>query len=221
MDTTDSHSLGRAELLWKSVARQPEFRDGLLKLNADLSIRTFKNQPQKYLESERFEFVTEVKALLKPLTALNAEKLEYLIFRIFETYQNERIYERGEHSKFSIDIVFQLIEFFYSNGPKADIAKILQKETSLEKKDVDSILAHIKVFNKLGSFISKSPNLRKTIENADEILKEVAALHLEITWLALESMFYLLVAQQALSQKYSCESLLKGWRVEYGFDDTQ
>lgn len=221
METPDSHSFGRAELLWKSIARQPEYRDGLLKLNGDLSIRTFKNQPQKYLESDRFEFVLELKGLLKPLSALNAEKLEYLIFRIFETYQNELLYEKGEHSKFSIDIVFQLIEFFYSNGPKADIAKILQKETSLEKKDVDSILSHIKVFNKLGTFIAKSPNLKKTIESSDSILTEVAALHMEITWLALESMFFLLVAQQALSQKYSCESLLKGWRVEYGFDEIQ
>jgi hypothetical protein len=210
-----------ALLLWKSLSRQPEFQAGALRLNQEISIRTFKNQSSRYLDSERFDFIIAMKELLKPIASLDPEKVEYLIFRTYECYRKELAYSNGTDSRFSIDIVFQFIEFLCSEGQKDDILKIIQSETSLDKKETESIIQHIKVFNKLGAYFSKSSSLKKTIENGEQILSAVASAQPEITWLALESMFYLLIAQYALSTKYSCESLLRGWMNEYGFDENQ
>ncbi|TGL56673.1 hypothetical protein EHQ58_15865 [Leptospira ognonensis] len=210
-----------AVLLWKSLVRQPEFQAGALRLNQDITLRTFKNQNYRYLDSERFEFIVAMKELLKPVASLENEKIEYLIFRIYECYHKELAYSAGIDSRFSIDIVFQFIEFLCADGKKEDIEKVLQKETSLDKKEVESIISHIKAFNKLGAYFSKSSSLKKTIENGEQILSAIASAYPDITWLALESMFYLLVAQYALATKYSCESLLRGWMNEYGFDENQ
>ena len=198
----------QAELLWKSIARQPEFQAGAFRLNADITIRTFKNQSNKFLTSERFDFIIAMKELLKPIADLENEKIEYLIFRTYECYKKELAYNDGTDSRFSIDIVFQFIEFLCSDSPKEDIAQLLQRETSLDKKEVESIIQHIKAFNKLGTYFNKASNLKKTIENGEQILAATASAFPEITWLALESMFYLLIAQYALATKYSCESLL-------------
>jgi|GEM_PF-2566613 hypothetical protein len=208
-------------LLWKSLVRQPEFQAGALRLNQDITIRTFKNQKGRYLESERFDFIIAMKELLKPIATLDNEKVEYLIFRIYECYQKEMAYAAGLDSRFSIDIVFQFIEFLCADGKNDDIEKILQKETSLNKKEVESIIAHIKAFNKLGAYFNRSNSLKKTIENGEQILSAIASSFPDITWLALESMFYLLIAQYALATKYSCESLLRGWMNDYGFDENQ
>jgi hypothetical protein len=210
-----------AVLLWKSLVRQPEFQAGSLRMNQDITIRTFKNQKSRYLVSERFEFIIAMKELLKPIAALENEKVEYLIFRIYECYQKELAYSSGTDSRFSIDIVFQFIEFLCADGKKEDIEYMLQKETSLTKKEVESIIQHIKAFNKLGAYFSKSNSLKKTIENGEQILSAIASAFPDITWLALEAMFYLLIAQYALATKYSCESLLRGWMTEYGFDENQ
>ncbi|TGN20583.1 LIC_13029 family protein [Leptospira idonii] len=210
-----------AVLLWKSLYRQPEFQAGSLRLNQDITIRTFKNQSKRYLTSERYEFITAMKELLKPIATLDHEKVEYLIFRIFECYNKEMEYWRDTHSRFSMDILFQFIEFLCADSPKEDLSVLLQKETSLNQKEVESILIHIKAFNKLGIYFSKSPSLKKTIENGEPILATLASAYPTITWLALESMFYILVAQYALASRYSCESLLRGWMTEYGFDENQ
>ena len=100
----------QAELLWKSIARQPEFQAGAFRLNADITIRTFKNQSNKFLTSERFDFIIAMKELLKPIADLENEKIEYLIFRTYECYMKELAYNDGTDSRFSIDIVFQFIE---------------------------------------------------------------------------------------------------------------
>ncbi|BDA78164.1 hypothetical protein LPTSP3_g10940 [Leptospira kobayashii] len=210
-----------ATLLWKAISRQNEFQAGNLRLNPEITIRTFKNQAKRYLQSERYEFTVAMKELLKPIATLDNEKVEYLIFRIYESFYRELHYWEDPRSRFSIDIVFQFIEFLCTEGPKEDLATVLQRETSLNKKEVESIITHIKVFNKLGAYFTKSPSLKKTIENGEPILTTIAAAHTEVTWLALESMFYLLVAQHALASKYSCESLLRGWMTEYGFDENQ
>ncbi|GBF48585.1 hypothetical protein LPTSP4_00840 [Leptospira ryugenii] len=210
-----------ALLLWRSLARQPEYRMGALHLNPEITIRTFKNQKARYLEAGRFEFILAMKELLKPVSQLENEKMEYLIFRSFDAYQKEVAYSQGSDTQFSIDIVFQFIEFLCQEKTKEDITSLLQKETSLEKKEVDSIIQHIKAFNKLGAYFTKVNHLKKTIENGEQIIAAIATAFPEITWLALESMFYLLVAQHALASKYSCESLLKGWMNEYGFDENQ
>ncbi len=210
-----------AVLLWKSLVRQTEFQAGALRLNQDITIRTFKNQSLRYLTSERFEFTVAMKELLKPIATLENEKVEYLIFRIYECYQKELSYISNTNSRFSIDIVFQFIEFLCTDGKKEDIEKVLQTETSLTKKEVESITLHIKAFNKLGAYFNKSSSLKKTIENGEQILSAIASAYPDITWLALEAMFYLLIAQYALATKYSCESLLRGWMNEYGFDENQ
>ncbi|MDF3821670.1 hypothetical protein P3G55_17330 [Leptospira sp. 96542] len=218
---TSTNAKNREILLWRSIARQPEYMAGAFRLNQDITLRTFKNQEAKFLHSERFDFILAMKALLKPVTDLDSERMEYLIFRIFEAYTRELKYTSDPETRFSMDVLFQFIEFLCVDHPKEDVGSFLQKETSLTKEEVDTILVCIKVFNKLGSYFRKSPNLKKTIENGEPILQSLAAHHPTIPWLALESMFYLLVAQNALASKYSCDSLLKGWMKEYGFDENQ
>ncbi len=216
MKATDS-----AVLLWKSVARQPEFQEGFLRLNQETTIRTFKNQKARFLQSERFEFTIAMKELFRPNSTVENEQLEYLIFRVYENYKNELYYISKKDARFSIDIVFQFIEFLYSDGKREEMEALLMKETSLEKKEVDSIIQNIKAFNSLGTYFQKSSTLKKTIEKGEQILLVMAKNFPSVPWLALESMFYLLVAQYALASKYSCESLLRGWMKEYGFDENQ
>lgn len=213
--------IDKALLLWRSIARQPESRIGAFRLNQEISLRLFRNHPEKYLESERFDFLMSMKAVLKPVTDLENEKLEYLAFRIFEAYERERRYVDVPDGRFSMDILFQFVEFLSIDSPKENMNLFLQKETSLSKDEVETLLSCIKVFNKLSGYFRKSPNLKKTIENGEEILLTLAANFTNIPWLALESMFYLLVAENALASKYSCDSLLKGWMKEYGFDENQ
>ncbi|MCZ8344461.1 MAG: hypothetical protein O9301_15610 [Leptospira sp.] len=213
--------IDKALLLWRSIARQPEAITGVFRLNQEISLRLFRGNPDRYLESERFDFLMAMKAVLKPVCDLDNEKLEYLAFRIFEAFEREKKYVTVPDGRFSIDVLFQFVEFLSVEGSKENLHQFLQRETSLSKDEVETLLSCIKVFNKLSIYFRKSPNLKKTIENGEEILLTLAANFVTIPWLALESMFYLLVAENALATKYSCDSLLKGWMKEYGFDENQ
>ncbi len=187
-------------MLWRSIARQPEAITGVFRLNQEISLRLFRGNPERYLESERFDFLMAMKAVLKPVCDLDNEKLEYLAFRIFEAFEREKRYVSVPDGRFSIDVLFQFVEFLSVEGTKENLNQFLQRETSLSKDEVETLLSCIKVFNKLSVYFRKSPNLKKTIENGEDILLTLAANFSTIPWLALESMFYLLVAENAWQQ---------------------
>lgn len=205
--------------LWRSIVRQPEYLSGALRINPEITLRTFRNQRAEFLESERFVFLTSMKALLKPNVSLAPEVLEYLSFRIFETYQRERKYTEGEGARFSMDVVFQFLEFLCRDSRSGETERFLAKETSFSEEETEILLGCTKVFQTLSAQFRKNPDPKKWIQNGEEILLRMASLHTKIPWSALESMFYLLVAQNTLAKKYSCDSLLKGWMAEYGFDE--
>lgn len=215
----------RAHLLWRTLQRFKEVREGIYRLNKETSIRTFKNQPEVFLGVDSDKFIKLALPMLGSLQGTEKEKAQRFLHRAHDLYKKEISYSVNRKEQFSMDILFQVIEtlFMEYGAGKAESAvmDMESQKSAVTKQDLEQIVGYLKAYNKMHARFLACGNMKRAIELSDSIITAGAAESMQIPILALDSMFNLITAQFVLSQKYQCKQLLIGWKKEYGFDDEQ
>ncbi|MCE9501282.1 MAG: hypothetical protein K8R21_12415 [Leptospira sp.] len=209
------HSL----LFWKVLVRQPEIVSGELSANREMTIRMVQNHPEVFFSRDRSAFVANVKSLLKNSRNLNPETLESFTLRVFESLSKEFDYLNNRSGRFSIDILFQVIEILcLQNNPEEAGAKM---NLRLPDFGLEVMLPYIKAYVQISSKLSALNTIKNASAQIEEIIFEVSVKFPDIQILALESMVRIFIAQLVLSEKYHCDNLLNAWMNEYGFSDSE
>lgn len=217
-------NFSKAGLLWKSIERQPEVQLGLVRLSKDVTLRILNNKPNEFLEANRFDFSKNMKEFMKTVVTMDAEKLEYFIFRLYDCYLRELKFINEKSSQFSIDILFQVIETL--TVEKDSIASVegyfsSSNPESISRADMENILNHMKAYNFMSVQFKKINNIKRCVEISDQIILKAATLNPMVSILSLDNMYSLILAQNILSSKYGIRNLLSGWMDEYGFTQEQ
>lgn len=216
----------KAYLLWRTMNRFKEVREGLIHLNKEMSIRMFKNNPDGFLSLDPEKFIKNCLSLLGNQVTPEKEKtIKALIAKIFDSFRKEIVYITNRKEQFSMDILFSVIEtvIMEAGSSKAESAvlELQNQKSSITKQDLEQILDYLKAYNKMQARYLACGNIKKAIESSDDIISITASEHLQIPILALDIMFNLITAQYVLSQKYTCKDLILGWKKEYGFGEEE
>ncbi|WCL49588.1 LIC_13029 family protein [Leptospira sp. GIMC2001] len=224
-ETNKNFEPDKAHLLWRTFNRFKEAREGLLRLNKETSIRTFKNQPDLYFTMDTDKFIKNIAPLFSGSLITDKDKTYRFLQKFHESYRKEIYYSSNRKEHFSMDILFQVIETLFmevgANKAESAVMNLSDQKSSITRQDLEQIMSYLKAYNKMSARFQASGNMKKAIELSDEIITSGAMEHPDIPILALDSMFNLITAQFILAQKYQCKQLLSAWRKEYGFDEVQ
>jgi hypothetical protein len=100
----------KAYLLWRTFERFKEFRDGIIRLSKDTTIRTFKNQPDQFLILDSDKFIKNMSTFVASSIAQDKEKFTRFLTKVHSSYKKELNYVDNRKEQFSMDILFQVIE---------------------------------------------------------------------------------------------------------------
>ncbi len=212
----------KAYLLWRTFERFKEFRDGIIRLSKDTTIRTFKNQPDQFLILDSDKFIKNMSTFVASSIAQDKEKFTRFLTKVHSSYKKELNYVDNRKEQFSMDILFQVIETLLMevgvSKAENEIHNLADQKSAVTKQDLEQIMSYLRTYNKMTVRFQSTGSMKKAIELSDEIISLCAHESLDIPILALDSMFNLITAQFILATKYNCKQLLAGWRKEYGFD---
>jgi hypothetical protein len=215
----------RAHLLWRTFNRYKEMQEGLVRLNKETTIRTFKNQPDLYLSFDTDKFVKNIAPSISGAIVADKDRMNRFLMRVHESYKKEIYYSENRKEQFSMDILFQVIETLYMevgvSQAEKEVMNLGGQKSSVTKQDLEQIMSYLRAYNKMSARFISCGSMKKAIELSDQIISTSAIENPEIPILALDSMFNLITAQFVLAQKYQCKQLLAGWKKEYGFDESQ
>jgi hypothetical protein len=210
-----------AALYWKILLRQPEVGEGTVQLLKDTFLKNFETGYSGFDISNEEAFINATHKLLQSAGRFRILEVKEFGIRVARAYQKEQMYRKDRRNHFSLDILFQTIDLLSAN--KAEEAA----EQTISSKDDDgfsvaereNLILNYRAYNAMNAKILGIGNLKDALLKKDALVSDVALLHKDLTITALEFMFRNIIAQQLLSKKYNCDTLIMEWGKEYNFED--
>lgn len=215
------HIRNEASLFWKILIRQPEIGEGSVQLLKDTFLKNFETSFSNLENTEEASFKESIHKLLLSAGRFRIVDIKDFVNRVVLGYQKEQMYRKDRRNHFSLDILFQTIDFL-SAGKTEDVAEqnlASKQDDGLSPQERENLIINYRAYNAMNAKILAIGNLKDALFKKDNVVSEVALLHKDLTITALEFMFRNIVAQQLLSKKYNCDTLINEWGKEYNFDD--
>ncbi len=215
------HIRNEASLFWKILLRQPEIGEGSVQLLKDTFLKNFETSFSSLENSDDPSFKESFHKLLLSAGRFRIVDIKDFVNRVVLSYQKEQMYRKDRRNHFSLDILFQTIDFL-SAGKSEDVAEqnlASKQDDGLSPQERENLIINYRAYNAMNAKILAIGNLKDALFKKDNIVSEVALLHKDLTITALEFMFRNIVAQQLLSKKYNCDTLINEWGKEYNFDE--
>ncbi len=210
-----------ANLFYKILVRQPEFGEGSVQLLKDTFLKNFETNFSSFEKADESNFHESILKLLQSSGRFRVNDMKEFVNRVVKGYQKENMYRKDRRNHFSLDILFQTIDFL-SAGKTDDAAEqnlASKQDDGLTNIERENLILNYRAYNAMNAKILANGNLKDALFKKDTIVTDVAILHKDLTITALEFMFRNIVAQQLLSKKYNCDTLINEWGKEYNFDD--
>jgi hypothetical protein len=210
-----------ASLYWKILVRQPEVGEGTVQLLKDTFLKNFETSYSGFNPADDEAFKEATHKLLLSSGRFRIIDVKDFVARVAKAFQKEQMYRKDRRNHFSLDILFQTIDFLSAGKPEeaAEQNLVDKHDDGLTIQERENLIINYRAYNAMNAKILGLGNLKDALFKKDIIVSEVALLHKDITITALEFMFRNIIAQQLLSKKYNCDTLINEWGKEYNFDD--
>ena len=219
----NARNLDRGLLLWRILQCQPEVRSGTVLLRKHPFFRDFRSAPERFSEFNA-NLVRNVNDLLRRVGRSDIDNNVEFASRVALRYRKELLWLSDRQRLVSFDILFQTIQLLSLQRDRKAALETIRKigiheeGGSINDLDREILTRHFRVYLLLSARIIKRKDLRKSLEERDELIAEAAGKHPGVMVYFLDAMFRNIVAQILLSRKYRCDTLLVEWLKEYGFE---
>ncbi len=210
-----------ANLYWKIVLRQPEVGEGTIQLLKDTFLKNFEANYSGFDVSNEESFLAATHNLLQSAGRFRILDVKSFEQRVAKAYQKEQAYRNNRRSHFSLDILFQTIDLLSANkqDEAAEQNMASKDDAGLSAQERENLILNFRAYNAMNAKILGIGNLKEALLKKDTLVSDVALIHKDITITALEFMFRNIIAQQLLSKKYNCDTLIAEWSKEYNFEE--
>lgn len=183
--------------------------------------KNFETSYPGFENAEETSFKDSIHKLLLSSGRFRIVDVKEFVHHVVSAFYKEQMYRKDRRNHFSLDILFQTIDFL-SAGKADDAAEqnlASKQDDGFTAQERENLILNYRAYNAMNTKILSHGNLKDALFKKDTIVSEVALGHKEITITALEFMFRNIVAQQLLAKKYNCDTLINEWSKEYNFDE--
>ncbi|MDZ4727813.1 MAG: hypothetical protein SH817_16765 [Leptospira sp.] len=210
-----------ALLCYRVLIRHPEVIEGTVQVLKDTFIKNFLTSASGFDLKNDEQFAQTMHKILSTAARFRITDVQEFCNRVSSSFKKELAYKKDRRNQFSLDVLFQTIDLLSASKAEeqGDPNLAAKEESELSPQERESMLLNFKAYNTLNAKILGQANLKEALLKKDILEDETALVHKELTITSIELMFRNIIAQQLLSRKYKCDTLIAEWGKEYGFED--
>lgn len=210
-----------AQLCFRVLQRMPELKEGTAQVLKETFLKNYVTHASEFDLETPNAIETAMAKVLSSSGRYRITNVQDFFAKVAQNFKKELSYKKDRRNQFSLDVLFQTIDLLSvsKSEESADQNLSAKIEGDLTPQERESMLQSFRTYNILNGKILAVPTLKDAMLKKEQLVDETAAQFKDTTITAIELMFRNIIAQQLLSKKYKCDTLLAEWKKEYNFED--